>query len=222
VTTPSTAAASAKSPDDAVRFIDLERCIDFFTQLETGFPALNLLSEAGDLDLALGSVDEPLPVQRVGAFDASFVPSHADWERLDPRFRLAPEVWDDMPEYADYGFAVFQLAIAHVAQRFHPMAIDFPRRDPGELFFPTVHVHYGHYEPTALFDHTLYCQHPAPNPLDGVAWARSDGPARSFLGRGEGDVDVRHLEAEGVVDFEAPCYRQFRHGEHPNRDIVMR
>jgi hypothetical protein len=112
-------------------------------------------------------------------YEASYVPRLQDFERLDPRFRLPPQVWASLPLYADYGFAVFKLdfplrpkdreidaARARIGlppQRqprmtVHPMAFSFPRRDPSTLFFPTVHVHDLSVQPQADFDHALYAQ----------------------------------------------------------------
>jgi hypothetical protein len=43
-------------------------------------------------------------------------------------------------------------------KKFHPMAFEFPCREPGLLYFPTVHIHDGHVHRSAQFDHELYCQ----------------------------------------------------------------
>src|SRR5262245_42206486 len=97
-----------ESKDEAVRFINLEKYPGFFTDMSNGFPppptkAVNSRS--------LGKVAEnrPLPVVEVGSFEASFVPSVKDFDRLDDRFRLPAAVWDQLPLYKDYGFAVFKL-----------------------------------------------------------------------------------------------------------------
>jgi len=50
-----------------------------------------------------------------------------------------------LPIYEDFGFAVFKLRAG--LKRIHSMALEFPRRDPKSLFFPTVHVHDGHSVP---------------------------------------------------------------------------
>src|SRR5208282_3784680 len=98
------------------------------------------------------------------------VPTMDDWDRLDERFRLPTGVFDGVPQYRDYGFAVFKLkatrpkswlaflGLDFSSQAIHPMAFEFPRADPDRLFFPTVHVHDGKFHPTAYFDHTLYFQ----------------------------------------------------------------
>jgi hypothetical protein len=58
-----------------------------------------------------------------------------DFSRLDERFRLPVDTWNQLPAHHDYGFAVFKLkpGVATV----HPMAFSFPRRDQKTLFFHT-------------------------------------------------------------------------------------
>jgi len=146
------------------------------------------------------------------------VPCLADFARLDERFRLAPSVWAGIPEVADWGFAVFQLSpergwLGGVRdQTVHPMAFEFPLREPGALFFPTLHIHDGAVHPTAHFDHTLYCQ------ADGIlgatlAWTRSNGP----LG-----AEVNELRSRGLVRGDAGGFSLALEGERPNRDVVLR
>lgn len=96
------------SPEDAVRFVDMSACPTFFDQLAAMFPDDRALM-GGDLPAQFGAPRALLRVHAVGEFVASFVPTRADFDRLDPRFRLAPSVWDAMPEYADWGYCVFQL-----------------------------------------------------------------------------------------------------------------
>ena len=78
------------------------------------------------------------PGIRIVAFDPRW---RADFARLDERFRLPEVLFDAVPHYVDYGFAVFQLRPGNVTV--HPMALTFPTRAPDRLFFPTVHVHDG-------------------------------------------------------------------------------
>ena len=85
--------------------------------------------------------DEPLKVYVVGDFEASFVPRMQDFGRLDQRFRIGREVWDRVPTYHDFRFAVFKLKEASQAKEVHPMAFELPRRNPDLLYFQTLHVH---------------------------------------------------------------------------------
>lgn len=134
------------APADALRFIDLSGYPKFFEDLRESF-----YEEA-----SFGFLEERLTVQEVGNFEASFVPHQRDFARLDPRFRLAENVWAALPQYADYGFAVFKLKSG--AKEVHPMAFEFPRRNPHAIYFPTVHVHDGTVQPQGDFDHRLFCQ----------------------------------------------------------------
>src|SRR5687768_722644 len=147
------------SPEDAVRFISLEQYPDFFGDMSRGFPPPPLPASLG---LSRQAASAPkLKVHDVGNFEASFVPRVEDFDRLDKRFRIPRKVWHSLPEYLDYGFAVFKLKGAQTPfagilsklmrgtlartylkpRSVHPMAFEFPIRTSGLLFFPTVHVH---------------------------------------------------------------------------------
>ncbi len=206
----------------AVEFIDLEGYARFFRDLERAFPPAVVALGRGRGPLAAAPKSPPrLTVHRVGRFEASFVPTRADFERLDPRFQLAPDVWDSLPQYRDYGFAVFKLRpsrrpLGRLFKRLrrqtaHPMAFSFPRRAPSTMFFPTVHVHDGTAPARADFDHTLYCQ-PGPAIAATVGWERSTAAVGAF-------VDDRR--ARGVVDPAARCFRALLHGSRANRDVTL-
>ena len=218
--------------DDAVRFIDLEGYSRLFDDMDKAFPAEWVSAGAPETKTLSLSAAQRLVVHEVGAFEASFVPSPGDFDRLDPRFRLDPEVLaslsrlaasDHLPErygpnhlddYGDYGFAVFQLRGFEAprgffdrllrrkptpsARDFHPMAFEFPRRDPGALFFPTVHAHGGPADATAWFNHALYCQADATLDPSLAGWTRSEGPASRWL-----DVP----STRGTVLGDAPLWR---------------
>lgn len=205
--------------DDAVEFISLQGYERFFDDLAAAFPSFLVMSRSkGALGVQAGRAPT-LVVHEVGDFVASFVPTLADFERLDPRFRLDPTVWERLPRYRDWGFAVFELAPKRLGlwarlfggpgrQTVHPMAFRFPRRDPRTLFFPTVHVHDGAVHETAGFDHTLYCQ---PDAITAATfgWQESGGP----IGRW---VDPQR--SGGLIDPDAPAYRQILHGPRRNLD----
>jgi hypothetical protein len=216
----------AGSGEDAVRFIDLRAYPTFFDDLDSGFPSAFEL-EAGAIKDIVMSADLPLlEVHAVGDFEASFVPTMADFARLDPRFRLSDDVWRKLPGYHDHGFAVFKLR-AHsshsppagadddelAGQRPHPMAFEFPRRDRSRLFFPTAHVHDGTVYPFAEFGHTLYYQiDPALSRASLPAHMGTEDPVSAFT-----DVE----RAKGVLDPESPCFRFFLSGSHENMDCIL-
>jgi hypothetical protein len=192
--------------EDAVSFINLEKYPELFDDLRTGFP------EPRGRGLAKGDAPKPLPdaappklkVVEVGSFVASFVPTVKDFSRLDEQFRLPDGTWDKLPAYKEYGFAVFKLKKGE--QKVHPMAFDFPRADPKQLFFPTVHIHDGKVHDRANFDHVLYCQ----GADTGMRWQESPQPASFFVKK----VD----ETKGIVDAKAHVYRKVILGAQKNED----
>ena len=213
-----------RPPEDAVRFIDLAGYPRFFEDLARAFPVrMAAPARSAGLLSAVVPARPKLKVHSVGLFEASFVPTLDDFDRLDPRFRLAPEVWDALPNYRDWGFAVFKLERARVGllgrllgregapRGVHPMAFTFPRRDPRTIYFPTVHVHDGEVRPTAEFDHTLYCQ-PDALVAETFGWTKSDAPLDERV-----DVD----RARGIVDGARPGFQMELHGTYPNTDVEL-
>ena len=210
------------SPEDAVRFVSLEGYAHFFRDVERAFPVmLEMMARGGFGMFAQSSAPRQLVVHDVGDFEASFVPTLADFARLDPRFRLAPEVWERLPQYADWGFAVFKLRRdrrgfwarllrrAPSKQTVHPMAFEFPRRDPSTLFFPTVHIHDGEVHEQAIFDHNLYAQGPRD---DSEGWERSEQPLGAF---------VDSSRSAGLVDADLHCFRRNIIGMQANADQYL-
>ncbi|HYE04545.1 MAG TPA: hypothetical protein VEL07_03400 [Planctomycetota bacterium] len=202
----------AETGDDAVRFIDLGGYPEFFADLDAGFPKRQVRARGHQgFDLFGGEEAKPLRVHVVGSFVASFVPTRADFARLDARFRLPDDVWSGLGKYDDFGFAVFQLSAGEVAT--HPMAFEYPRREAGALFFPTTHVHDGTVPEDAEFDHALYCQ-----PIEGerfaiTGWDESpQPPART----------VAIARSAETVRDDRHCYRFTIDGKHPNRDLLLK
>src|SRR2546426_13125 len=72
--------------DEALKFIDLKEYAHFFDDLDRAFfqPRMNKESDGAMMGMS-GGRSMPLPVQRVGSFDASYVPTQADFARLDER-----------------------------------------------------------------------------------------------------------------------------------------
>src|SRR4051812_13091607 len=167
--------------ENALKFINLEKYSDFFSYLNWGFPSDLPRDSVGKMSMGGGMPGKTLPVQNVGAFEASFVPSLADFGRLDPQFRMSEKVWDAIPSYKDWGFAVFKLKDGE--HRYHPMAFSFERSSSvsQKLFFPTVHVHDTRIYKTADFDHVLYCQSPPTNGWNVQGWTESSAPMSKFV-----------------------------------------
>ena len=200
--------AATDEPD--VSFIDLSGYPDFFADLRRGFPVPASISSFGCSRSVPARSAAPLKVLSVGKFEASFVPAMKDFSRLDERFRIADGAWNKLPQYHDYGFAVFKLRSGEVTV--HPMAFSFPRRDARNLFFPTVHIHDGEVHPKADFDHVLYCQPREQEPLQVRDWRESPGNAGRFM---------KADKAKGLIAPAQHCYQKTLHGLLPNRDTFI-
>lgn len=197
----------ARSPEDAMRWIDLSAYPQFFDDLHSAIE----WTRGATLPPADAA---PLKIHEVGSFEASFVPHQDDFGGLDARFRIPRQVWAQIPAYDDYGFAVFKLRAG--AKSVHPMAFAFPRRNPDQLFFPTVHIHHNQMEETGDFDHELYYQASGVRPgwEQQRRWDMFDfelQPLGEF-------VDLER--AQGVV-ADAPGALLRVAGELPNEDIVL-
>jgi hypothetical protein len=165
------------SADDAVRFINLEKYPAFFDDLNAGFPVPQNANRRPKTDAPKPALS--LPVVEVGRFVASFVPAIRDFARLDQQFRLPDGVWEKLPQYREFGFAVFKLKKPEKGeQKVHPMAFEFPRADKRVLFFPTVHIHDQTVPTMARFDHSLFCQF---GEVPAMSWEESPGLAESFV-----------------------------------------
>ena len=196
--------------EGGLTFIDLKAYPEFFSHLYAivEFPMVTAVPPLGPSPG--GRKAATLPVQVVGDFEASFVPTIADFARLDERFRLPAGTWDKLPAYAAYGFAVFKLKAG--AQAVHPMAFSFPRADAGSLFFPTVHIHDGQVHEQADFDHLLYCQIGQERELVVSDWNESPG----WVGK---RVDAQR--SHGMVAADQHLYGLRLAGKLANRDTRL-
>lgn len=186
-----------------IEFLDLSGCPHLFAHFKRSFQMQSRSQSRDVLSLSL----ELLPVVDVGAFQASFVPGLADFNRLDPRFRLDSSVWQKLPQYQDFGFAVFQLRDGE--REFHPMGLSFPSRHPDRVFFPTVHVHDGDVPEEEEFDHSLYLQ----SSVAPEGWH----PSLQSLGA--------HIpwqeDTVGLLDRSQLGFRRELKGKLPNRDVIV-
>jgi hypothetical protein len=210
------------SPEDAVQFIDLSGYRDFFDDLHDAFPAYYTKGYGSSLKRSRG-VDS-LKVHDVGDFEASFVPTLADFRRLDKRFKLPEGTFEQIPQYSNYGFAIFKLKPG-ADTKTHPMAFSFPCRQR-QLFFPTVHIHDIKVHEWEKFDHSLYFQ--------GDNWDRDklskqisagskrpDYPA-NYRADVSGDVMRHYMDAgrtNGILDGGAKAYLIKMRGEFKNEDV---
>ena len=218
--------------DNGVNFVDLQGYPSFFQDLKAAFP--ERLTRAPHPARAVGRSlqRQPLEVHEVGDFEASFVPTTQDFSRLDERFRISSTLWETMPMYLDWSFAVVKLrqwgtkrrvivtqATQNMAKTLHPFALTFPTREPLKVFFPTVHLHDGTVPTRAEFDHCLYWQRDIEQP-------RQDTGSRVARGQGvqqmiSGQQLTEHVQIEaskGLVNGALACRRRFIKGMLPNAD----
>lgn len=206
--------------EDSLRFKTLKDYPTFFADLERGFPEIMRHSRGakGAPEPQAIAAAAPLAVHEVGDFVASFVPSVADFGRVDARFAIKKDVWDKIPAYKDYGFAVFQLKELKGSP--HPIAFEFDSRHDSTIYFPTVHIHDGTVHEKDDFDHALYLQagvadqhageYEGPDAVDGATgFVRSKGPAKEFADASK---------AQGMLDPDLLVHKITMRGSLPNRD----
>ncbi len=212
----------------SLRFVSLKGYGDFFKDLSKGFPLALPESPVQSRSLGANKAERAskLIVHEVGDSIASFVPTLADFDRLDRQFRVPRESWDKIPLYRDYGFAVFQLKSKKGKP--HPMAFQFQSRlaqkDGGSIFFPTVHIHDGEVHKREKFDHTLFLQSSEFDKACGdyvkrgylvtdksTGYVRSKWPAAEFC---------NIARTKGIVDGKALVHQLKMRGTLPNTDVL--
>ena len=206
--------------DSDLRFIDVKEYDDFFRDLDKGFPHKPRSGGIGCGMPETASRKDSLQVFQVGNYVASFVPTLADFSRLDDQFKLPQSTWEKVPEYSAYGFAVFQLAAGSLKP--HPMAFEF-KTDRDDLYFPTVHIHDGEIHPREHFDHVLYLQHAGfdsrvsayrnSDVLDAATnLIRSARKAQEFCDP---------AKTNGLIQGDLLVHRQWLRGQLPNEDTFV-
>ena len=199
------------SGEKAVQFLNLEKYGTFFDDLAKGFSVAYGAGKTRRRDqesLKLAALE----VHSVGSFEASFVPTTKDFNRLDERFRLPKGTWEKLPQYANYGFAVFKLKKGH--KKLHPMAFTFPSAlaEKGQIFFPTVHIHDGEVHKKEEFDHRLYAQTwPKAGLSSRKSWEESPGLASGF---------TKPEKSKGLLWGGGHVYRMKIKGRRKNEDII--
>jgi hypothetical protein len=196
--------------DATVRFIALDSYESFFNDMYSGFPELMMGIPRGMIDSS-SIHSSQLKVYEVGDYSASFIPTLKDFDRLDARFRLSRKIWDQLPEYQSYGFAVFKLRKANPSSIVtpHPIAFEFVTRWPNQLFFPTIHIHDGSVHERSHFDHHLYYQG---DEFSTGKEFQSDMLASEFM-------DV--ARTKGLIDGQKRCHMIVMSGQFKNQDTVL-
>jgi hypothetical protein len=205
--------------DGSVRWKNLKEHAGFFDGLAAGFPLDESQPEGIFSNKSAAAGARALEVHEVGDFIASFVPRVDDFDRLDPHFSIKKEIWNKIPAYGDYGFAVFQLKAPSGTP--HPMAFEFDTRLRDTVFFPTVHIHDGTVHAEDAFDHVLYLQEP-----------RFDAKVGKYRGSEKADGStgfVRSKEkagtfadvSSGVLEGDLLVHKKSIQGMHPNADTLV-
>ena len=207
--------------EESIEFVDLSNYNTFFEDCNRAFPELPepMTDRAGESAADAGDWTE-LAVHNVGSFITSFVPTVGDFHRLDERFVIPKETWAKIPEYADYGFAVFQLD--DLAGKPHPMAIRFKSRLK-KLFFPTVHIHDGEVHSREEFDHDLFMQHAGLDSVVGNYKGPRQRDFRTNLVRSK-RVASKYCDIQKAKGLIAPgllIHRAKLAGKLPNRDTFF-
>jgi hypothetical protein len=219
----------AVTETESLEFISLQDYGNFFEDLRKGFPrAVPKSLRSDSLKSSKHPTESKIVVHEVGDFVASFVPSQADFERLDEQFRIPKESWDQIPKYSDYGFAVFQLSKR--SGKPHPMAFKFHSRlntgdKSSQIFFPTVHIHDGEVHQHEHFDHSLFLQSPVFDAAvgdynvnsklvadDTTGYVRSKWNAESFC-----DID----STLGIIEPHGLVHLKTMKGDLKNDDILV-
>lgn len=209
--------------EDSLRFLSLKNYEQFFSHLDKAFPEIRpparFATDAPQSN-ALDRIATELVVHEVGDFVASFVPTMADFSRLDQQFVIPKSSWDKIPHYADYGFAVFQLK--NLNGKPHPMAFEFETRLRDEIFFPTVHIHDGQVHKREDFDHTLYLQNAEFDKIVGnyknhrvkdrrTGFVRSKDVAKHYC---------KMAKTAGMIEPDLLLHRIEMVGKLENKDII--
>jgi Zinc finger, ZZ type len=83
----------------------------------------------------------PLPVQRVGGYNCTIVPTMSDFNRLAENvFSLPSDIEEVLKDHYSSGFSFIVCAFQHEVKA-HPIAYTSGRLPDGSLFIPTRHAH---------------------------------------------------------------------------------
>jgi len=190
--------------DRSVRIIDLSTYRNFFDHLSRVFPREDPLTMK-----MLKVKTQPILqyVNHIGPI--TYWPTLAEFnEKVDPRFRLAQEFWNQLSYYQDWGFVSVVLPdTADTFNRTFPFAFEFRTRLTDGMFIPTLELTNCHLSPATVFHHELYYQ--------GKRRQLSDCPSSHLLEESIDYTRSRPLLVEG------PGFKRSLIGKFPNGDIVI-
>lgn len=204
----------------SVEFIDLSQYPEFMGDVEGGFFGGG---QPRSFSITRGKTRSTLPVHKVGSFVASVVPTYADMDRLDLRFRVDEQSLSHFGNIKEnYGFVVFQLSSG--TAKTHPMAFSFDtayNEDESTVFYPTSHIHDGEVHNEEGFDHTLYFQTPYQHHPLGLKYV-DDSP--THINWTPADVlPGAHMDisrCKNMVDPRSPIWKASVQGLRRNGDLL--
>jgi hypothetical protein len=195
---------------------------DFMRHCESCFPITKGMAGGFQaMAFGFGGSTATLPVQQVGAYKVTVVPTLGDLWRLDTAvFTISTEARDTLTKHypQDYGFVVCAFSPTPKAMHAHPIAYFSDLLPGNKLFIPTRHEH-GHgaihggwmfggsgATNTAAFDHVIYTADSAIGAsTDNQSSTRLDSIAWNALPIGRCRV-LQKLTLEGF---------------HPNEDVII-
>jgi hypothetical protein len=189
-----------------IEFVNLDEYPTFFKDLESLFPANDHDSLSFGGQMRGTRAKSVIEVQQVGSYEASYVPSKKDFDRLDERFRFPKKALDNLP-YDQFGFAVFQLKKGN--NKFHPMAFTYECTND-KLFFPTLHIHDGggDIHDHEDYDHVLY-----------AGWNTGISDWRKTDYKTSSKVDLNR--ADSVLTNDVEISRKELDGKLINGDMII-
>lgn len=186
-----------------VRLLSTDGSQSLFDSLASGFVGSAERPHRQDAEEA----DAPRTVRYAAAqaMRAYYVPSIADFDQVGPHLRFPEAALASRPEYASYGFYVFELPAGQDV-RIVPMAFDFPTRHPEAVYFPTW---YG--DPTWMpeeghRDITVYTQFG-----ERLGWQETRETATRFVNAGA---------SRGLIAPDRTVQRKILFGDGNNEDLL--
>ena len=189
--------------ESEVRLLSTDGSQSLFESLASGFSPATGRPHRRDADEE--AAPRTVRYAAAQAMRAVYVPSIADFDRVAAHLRLPEAALASRPEYASYGFYVFELPAGQNV-RIVPMGFDFPTRHPEAVYFPTW---YG--DPTWMPDEghrdiTVYTQFG-----ERLGWEETRETATRF---------VNASATRGLIAPDRPVQRKILFGDGNNEDLL--
>ena len=147
----------------SIEFVNIEKYANFFTDLNNCFSDMNRLYASANLTRSAPSnFSRTLEIFEVGSYEASIVPTIADFQYVDPSFQLHTNIQllTMLKQYYTENFGFIVCRLKQGMHTYHPFAYTHKLYKPNVLFTPTRHYHvHGKdtvHTDTADWDHEIY------------------------------------------------------------------